>query len=91
MAGWSCAESEEGEAGKAWGISQGRAWDADLENKPRRGRALGDHRKHGPQSGARSQTAGRTQTREGTCSKSHHEFVAKPGLEPRPCWFPTVC
>lgn len=28
--------------------------------------------------------AGRAQTREGTCSKSHREFVAKPGLEPRP-------
>lgn len=30
------------------------------------------------------QTASRIQTRERTCSKSHHKFVAKLGLEPRP-------
>lgn len=46
--------------------------------------ALRDHRKCGLQAGARAQTASRIQTRERTCSKSHHKFVAKLGLEPRP-------
>ena len=63
-------------------------WDTDLENaaelKPWSSRALGDYRKCGLQTSASSQTAGRTQMREGTCSKSHHEFVAKLGLEPGP-------
>lgn len=54
-------------------------------------RAVRGDRKCGLQAGARAQTASGTQTREGTCSKSHHAFMAKLGLDPRTRWFPTAC